>query len=86
MDKAIHKTKQISQQTQTHQFKNQNYQQISNTIKKENTSQQKFDQTRNIKYHSKNVPEMANRLPSIFNNPIARKKKKRKWSSFLIVY
>ena len=72
---AIHKRKQISQQTQTHQSKNQNYQQISATIEKENTSQQKFDQIRNVKYHNRKDSEMANRLPSTFNNAIARKKK-----------
>ena len=71
---AIHKRKQISQQTQTHQFKNQDYQQISATIEEESTSQQKFDQIRN----NRKDPEMANRLPSTFNNAIARKKKKRK--------
>ena len=72
---AIHKRKQISQQTQTHQSKNQNYQQISATIEKENTSQQKFDQIRNVKYHNRKDSETANRLPSTFNNAIARKKK-----------
>ena len=50
---AIHKKKQISHQTQTHQSKNQNYRQISATIEKENTSQQKFDQIRNVKYHNR---------------------------------
>ena len=85
---AIHKRKRISQETQTHQFKNQNYRQISATIEKENTSQQKFDQIRNVKHHSRKDTEMANRLPLTFNNAIARekKKKKEKWSSLLIVY
>ena len=69
---AIHKRKQISQQTQTHQFKNQNYRQISATTEKENTSQQKFDQIRT----KRKDPEMAKRLPSTFNNVIARRKKK----------
>ena len=48
---AIQKGKQISQQTQTHQPENQNYRQISATIEKENTSQQKFDPIHNVKYH-----------------------------------
>ena len=72
---AIHKRKQISQQKQTHQFKNQNYRQISATREKENTSQQKIDQIRNVKYHNRKDPEMTNRLSSTFNNAIARKKK-----------
>ena len=78
------KRRQISQQTQAYQFKNQNYRQISATVDKENTSQQKFDQTCNIKYHNRKDPEMANRLLSTFNNAIDRKK--RKWSYLLIVY
>ena len=61
---------------QTHQSKNQNYRQISASTEKENTNQQKFDQTRNVKYHNRKDPEMAKRLPSTFNNAIARKKKK----------
>ena len=73
---AIHKKKQISQQTQTHQSENQNYRQISATIDKENTSQQKFDQIHNVKYHNRKEQEMPNRLPSTFNNAISRKKKK----------
>ena len=84
---AIHKRKQISQQTQAHQSKKENHRQISVTIEKESTSQQKFDQIRNVKYYNRKDPEMASRLPSTFNNAIARKKKKkRKWSSLLIVY
>ena len=73
---AVHKRKQISQQTQTHQSENQNYRQISATVEKENTSQQKFDQIRNVKYHNWKDQKMPNRLPSTFNNAIARKKKK----------
>ena len=46
---AIHKRKQISQQIQTHLSENQNYGQISATIEKENTSQQKSDQIYNVK-------------------------------------
>ena len=52
---TLHKRKQTSQQTQTHQSENQNYQQISATIEKENTSQQRFDQIRNVKDHSRKV-------------------------------
>ena len=74
----------ISQQTQTHQSENQNYQQISATTEEENTSQQKFNQICNVKYHNKKEQEMPNRLPSTFHNAIAQKKK-RKWSSLLIV-
>ena len=81
---AIHKRKQISQQTQTCKSKNQNYRQISATIEKENKNQQKFDQICNVKYHNMKDQEMPNILPSTFNNKIARKK--RKWSSLLIVY
>ena len=80
---AIHKRKQVSQQTQTHQPENQNYQQISAAIEKENTSQQKFVQIHNVKYHNREDQEMPKRLPSTFNNAISRKK--RKWSSLLIV-
>ena len=40
---AIHKRKQISQEIQTHQSKNQNYRQISATIDKENTILRKVD-------------------------------------------
>ena len=79
-----HKRKQISQLTQTHQSKNQNYWQTSATTEKENTSQQKFDQIRYVKYRNRKHQEIPNRLPSTFNNAIARKKK-RKWSSSLIV-
>ena len=68
--------KQILQQAQTYQSENQNYRQISATIERENTSQQKFDQIRNVKYHNRKDQEMPNRLPSTFNNEIARKKKK----------
>ena len=73
---AINKRKQISQQTQTHQCENQNYRQISATIEKENTIQQKFDQIHNVKYHNRKDQKMPNRLPSTFNNSISRKKKK----------
>ena len=73
---AMHKRKQISQQTQSHQSENQNYRQISDAIEKENTSQQKFDQIHNVKYHNRKDQEMLNRLPSTFNNLISRKKKK----------
>ena len=72
---AIHKRKQISQQTQTHKSKSQNYREISATIEKENTNQQKFDQVYNVKYHNKKDQEMPSRLPSTFNNAIAREKK-----------
>ena len=58
--------KQILQQTQTNQSKNQNNRQISATIEKENTSQQKFDQIRNIKYHNRKNQEKPNRLPLTF--------------------
>ena len=67
--------KEISQQTQTHKSKNQNYRQISTTVEKENTREQKFDQIRNVKYHNRKDQEMSNRLPSTFNNPMAREKK-----------
>ena len=70
---------------QTHQSENQNYRQISVTKEKENTSQQKFDQIHNVKYHNRKDQEMSHRLPSTFNNAISRKKR-RKWSSLLIVY
>ena len=73
---AIHKRKQILQQTQTHQPENQNYRQISATIEKKNTSQQKFDQIHNVKHHNRKDQEMPNRLPSTFSNAISRKKKK----------
>ena len=63
---AMHQKKQILQQTQTNQFKNQNNRQISATIEKENTSQQKFDQIRNIKYHNRKNQEKPNRLPLTF--------------------
>ena len=72
----IHKRKQILQQTQTHQSENQNYRQISAIIEKKNPSQQK--------HHKRKDQEMPNRLPSTFSNAISRKK--RKWSSLLIVY
>ena len=72
-----HKRKQISQLTQTHQSKNQNYWQTSATTEKENTSQQKFDQIRYVKYRNRKHQEIPNRLPSTFNNAIARKKKKK---------
>ena len=55
---AIHKRKQISQQTQIHQSKIQNYRQISATIEKENLSQQKFDQILNVKHHNRKDQEM----------------------------
>ena len=74
---AIHKRKQISQLTQTQQSKNQNYWQTSATTEKENTSQQKFDQIRYVKYRNRKHQEIPNRLPSTFNNAIARKKKKK---------
>ena len=63
---AMHQKKQILQQTQTNQSKNQNNRQISATIEKENTSQQKFDQIRNIKYHNRKNQEKPNRLPLTF--------------------
>ena len=72
----IRKRKQILQQTQTHQPENQNYRQISATIEKKNTSQQKFDQIHNVKHHNRKDKEMPNRLPSRFSNAISRKKKK----------
>ena len=72
---AIQKRKQISQQTQTHPSENQNYPQISATIEKENTSQQKFDQIHNVKHHNRKDQKMPNRLPSTFSNAISRKKK-----------
>ena len=68
---AIHKRKQISQQTQTLQFKNQNYGKINASIEKENTNQQKFDQNRNVKYHNRKDQGIPNRLPSTFNIAIA---------------
>ena len=78
---AIHKRKQISQLTQTHQSKNQNYRQTTTekenaTTEKENTSPQKFDQIRYVKYRNRKDQEIPNRLPSTFNNATARKKKK----------
>ena len=74
---TLHKIKQISHQTQTHQSENQNYRQISSTIEKENTNQQEFDQIRQVKYHSWKEKEMPSRLPPTFHNAIARKKKKK---------
>ena len=68
----------------THLSKNQNYREITATIEKENKSQQKFDQIRNVKYHNRKNQEMANRLLLTFNNAIPRKK--RKWSFLLTVY
>ena len=68
---AIHKRKQISQQAQTHQSKNQNYRQISATKEKENRSHQKFDQIRKVKYNKRKDQEMPNKLSSTFNNAIA---------------
>ena len=73
---AIHKRKQISQQSQTHQSENQNYLQISATIEKENTSQQKFEQIHDVKYHKRKDQEMPIRLPSTYNNAISRRNKK----------
>ena len=67
---AIHKRKQISQQTQTLQFKNQNYRKINASIEKENTNQQKFDQNRNVKYHNRKDQGIPNKLPSTFNSAI----------------
>ena len=72
---AIHKRKQISQQTETHQSENQNYRQVSATTEKKNTSQQKFDQIHNVKHHNRKDQEMPNRLPSTFSNAVSRKKK-----------
>ena len=68
---TLHRRKQTSQKTQTHQFENQNYQQISATIEKEKTSQQKFDLVSKVKYHRKKEKEMSSRLPSTFQNAIA---------------
>ena len=72
---AIHKRKQISQQTQTHPSRNQNYRQINATIEKENINQQKFDQIRNVKSHNKKYKEMPNRLPSNLIMQFLEKKK-----------
>ena len=49
---------------------------VKHSIEKENISQQKFDQIRNVKYHNRKDQEMSNRLPPTFNNAIAREKKK----------
>ena len=68
---AIRKRKQISQQTQTVQFKNQNYRKINASMEKENTNQQKFDQNRSVKYHNRKDQGIPKRLPSTFNNAIA---------------
>ena len=62
---------------QTNQSENRNYRQISVTKENENTSQQKFDQIHNVKYHNRKDQEMPHRLPSTFNNAISRKKKKK---------
>ena len=72
-NQAIHKRKQISRKTQNKQSENQSYRQISATIVKENTSQQKCDQIRKVKYHNRKEQEIPNRLPSTFNNAVARK-------------
>ena len=56
----------------------------SASIEKENNSQQKHDQIRNLKYHNWKKQEMSTFQKSIFSNAVARKK--RKWSSLLIVY
>ena len=69
---------------QTNQFENQNNRQTSASIEKENNSQQKHDQIRNLKYHNWKKQEMSTFQKSIFSNAVARKK--RKWSSLLIVY
>lgn len=50
---AVYKRRQISQQTQNHQSENQNYRQISALIEKENITQQKFGQIRNVKYRNR---------------------------------
>ena len=71
---TICKRKQIFQQTQTNQIKNQNSLKISATIVKENSSQQKYDKIRNVKYHNIKEWKMPNRLPSTFCNPVAQKK------------
>ena len=69
---------------QTNQFENQNNRQTSASIEKENNSQQKHDQIRNLKYHNRKKQEMSTFQKSVFSNAVARKK--RKWSSLLLVY
>ena len=68
---------------QTNQFENQNNRQTIEK-EKENNSQQKHDQIRNLKYHNRKKQEMSTFQKSVFSNAVARKK--RKWSSLLLVY